>query len=218
MTPSISPTRKTYGIGQILGPAPLIAFLEGITTLGLELYALRVCASTIGSSTAVTGMVLGAILIALSIGYWRGGEASEKLSAAGKQGPEVMQAITWRLGQAVLLYGLLIPLHRPVMDFSYDLLGSIELSALLSALLYVPGVMRASSVLPLLAESRGGSNGQSAGSFLAISTIGSVVGSTAVPVLLFPSVGVRLSGMILIGLLVSATLIAAAGTRRGTTP
>lgn len=50
----------------------LIAFLEGFTTLSVEIMAIRNSISIIGSNAIATSIILGIILLALSYGYYRG--------------------------------------------------------------------------------------------------------------------------------------------------
>jgi hypothetical protein len=52
-------------------PISLIAFLEGFTTLSIEIIALRRFTPIIGSNSVSTSIILGVILLALSYGYYR---------------------------------------------------------------------------------------------------------------------------------------------------
>src|SRR5260370_10205715 len=54
----------------------IIAFIEGFSTLAVEVIAIRLAIPIVGSSVTLTGVMLGVVLFALSAGYWRGGEAS----------------------------------------------------------------------------------------------------------------------------------------------
>lgn len=50
----------------------IIAFLEGFTTLSVEIMVIRNSLSIIGSNAIATSTILGIILLALSYGYYRG--------------------------------------------------------------------------------------------------------------------------------------------------
>src|SRR5215831_17014893 len=56
----------------------LVAFLEGFSTLAVEVIAIRLAIPVAGSSMTLTGVMLGVVLFALSAGYWRGGELSSR--------------------------------------------------------------------------------------------------------------------------------------------
>src|SRR5690348_16406693 len=56
----------------------LVAFLEGFSTLAVEVVAIRLAIPVAGSSMTLTGVMLGVVLFALSAGYWRGGELSSR--------------------------------------------------------------------------------------------------------------------------------------------
>ena len=69
----------------------VIAFLEGIVTLGMELYAVRVSSGIVGLSVGFTGILLGTILVALSLGYWYGGRSARREGTA----EDVMGGARW---------------------------------------------------------------------------------------------------------------------------
>ena len=48
------------------------AVIEGASTLAVEVIAIRLAVPVVGSSAALTGIMLGVVLLALSAGYWRG--------------------------------------------------------------------------------------------------------------------------------------------------
>ena len=60
----------------------IVAFLEGFSTLAVEVIAIRLAIPVAGSSMTLTGVMLGVVLLALSAGYWRGGELSSALSVS----------------------------------------------------------------------------------------------------------------------------------------
>gem|GEM_PF-2907512 len=50
----------------------LIAFLEGFSTLAVEIVAMRIAIPVVGSSIVLTSVFLGVVLLALSAGYRSG--------------------------------------------------------------------------------------------------------------------------------------------------
>ena len=64
-----------------------VAFLEGFSTLAVEVIAIRLATPVVGSSMTLTGVMLGVVLFALSAGYWRGGELSSRWDAPGPEKP-----------------------------------------------------------------------------------------------------------------------------------
>src|SRR6266567_90575 len=56
----------------------IVAFMEGFSTLAVEVVAIRLAIPVAGSSMTLTGVMLGVVLFALSAGYWRGGELSSR--------------------------------------------------------------------------------------------------------------------------------------------
>ena len=70
MQPPIAPARGVSYLPWI------IAFVEGFSTLAVEVIAIRLAIPVVGSSITLTGVMLGVVLFALSAGYWRGGALS----------------------------------------------------------------------------------------------------------------------------------------------
>src|SRR5260370_26024265 len=82
-------------------PTPWIsAFIEGFSTLAVEVIAIRLAIPVVGSSVTLTGVMLGVVLLALSAGYWRGGELSARWDKA-----QTRTALARNLLLAAVLYG-----------------------------------------------------------------------------------------------------------------
>ena len=59
----------------------VIVFLCGAALMALEIVAARVLAPALGNSIFVWGSVISAVMIALSAGYWLGGQVADRLGA-----------------------------------------------------------------------------------------------------------------------------------------
>ena len=85
-------------------PTPwIIAFLEGFSTLAVEVIAIRLAVPVVGSSITLTGVMLGVVLFALSAGYWRGGVLSAQWDTA-----HTRTRLTRNLLIAAVLYFLVV--------------------------------------------------------------------------------------------------------------
>lgn len=98
-------------------PLPwIIAFLEGFSTLAVEVIAIRLAIPVVGSSMTLTGVMLGVVLFALSAGYWRGGELSAQWDRA-----KIRTALTRNLLVAAVLYGAVaFPLEATLIEELLD--------------------------------------------------------------------------------------------------
>src|SRR5438034_10813046 len=82
-------------------PTPwIVAFIEGFSTLAVEVIAIRLAVPVVGSSITLTGVMLGVVLFALSAGYWRGGVLSARWDRA-----QTRTRLTLNLLFAAVLYG-----------------------------------------------------------------------------------------------------------------
>jgi hypothetical protein len=93
---------------SIAGPLiAVIAVLEGFTTLSVEVIAIRLAVPIVGSSIVLTGITLGAVLLALSAGYWAGGALSSRLPRAAIRGK-----LAQYLAAAAVLYAIAFALFN----------------------------------------------------------------------------------------------------------
>ncbi len=189
----------------------LVAALEGATTLAVEVIALRLAVPIVGSSSTLTGIVLAVVLLALSMGYWRGGISSSQL---GDRGP---RQLAINLMIAAAFYGFIsFPLFASTLEGMVGTLGFEAGIALTSLLLLFYPVFLASQTIPMLTQLiSSGRTGQDAGLMLFFSTLGSVLGGILTPILLFPWLGVAATGWVVAAVLVvCALLISSAGRTR----
>jgi predicted membrane-bound spermidine synthase len=188
-----------------------IAFLEGFSTLAVEVIAIRLAVPIVGSSMTLTGVMLGVVLFALSVGYWRGGALSASWTPE-----QIRRALARNLLIASMMYGALAfpweaPLLEKLLDWNWPLPVAIGGSAI--ALFLVP-IYLASQTVPMLAELTNvdGHAGRASGRVLFFSTVGSVAGGIVTPVWLFPLIGVTHTTSIVCGMLAAAALVVAIRT------
>src|SRR5947208_8746378 len=174
-------TQPRTSAGWIAALTPwIIAVIEGASTLAVEVIAIRVAVPVVGSSAALTGIMLGVVLLALSAGYWRGGVFSSRWDSR-----KMEIALTRNLLLAGVIYGALsfqfeAAMLEKLLDAGVILPWSIGLTAVL---LLAPPIYLASQTVPLLAEltNRDGKAGKASGKVLFFSTIGSVAGGIVTP-------------------------------------
>lgn len=179
-----------------------VALLEGFSTLAVEVIAIRLAIPVVGSSVILTGVMLGIVLLALSAGYWRGGELSSKWDTA-----RTRKILARNLLLAAALYGVVaFPFEARLLDRLLDWLNLPLSIGITAALLYLAPIYFASQTVPMLAEvtSGDGHAGRASGKVLFFSTLGSVMGGVFTPVYLFPSLGVARSSYLVCAVLAAA--------------
>jgi len=164
----------------------VIVFVCGAALMALELVAARILAPAMGSSIFVWGSVISIVMIALSLGYWVGGQLADKRDASRVLGPLIAAAGVFTVVAPVVAAAIL-----PRAATLGPRLGSLVASALI---FFVPSLLLA-TVSPLsvrLAASRGLEHiGRSAGGLYAVSTAGSVVGTLATAFWLIPTLSLE---------------------------
>jgi predicted membrane-bound spermidine synthase len=188
----------------------IVAFMEGFSTLAVEVVAIRLAIPVAGSSMTLTGVMLGVVLFALSAGYWRGGELSSRWDSSRTQ-----SALTRNLLLAGAIYAAIsFPLESILLEAVLNTEMSLGLAiGLTASILFVLPVYLASQTVPMLAEltNSEGKAGKASGKVLFFSTLGSVAGGILTPVFLFPYLGVRASTYVICGLLLAAAGLMAIG-------
>jgi predicted membrane-bound spermidine synthase len=195
-------------------PTPwVIAFIEGFSTLAVEVIAIRLAIPVVGSSVTLTGVMLGIVLFALSAGYWRGGVLSARWDKA-----QTRTALTRNLILAAVIYGALaFPLEAHLLEKLLDMgLGLPMAIGVTATLLFLIPIYLASQTVPMLAELTNvdGKAGKASGKVLFYSTLGSVAGGIVTPVWLFPYIGVARSTYVVCGLLLGIGGVMAFGQFR----
>lgn len=231
---------------KVLAICLVIALLEGFAGLGIEIYAIRISATYIGSSISITGIILAMVLIAIAVGYWYGGRLSQEIytprQALLKAGHVLsLSAICHAIGciiQLPLLAAMSASTDNPII------------AAIGVGVLFGVGLAFGSTAIPLItqflslrdqhinshaksvasdinnkvmnnnvintkvmnnsADSSSHNNvdaGKNAGMMVAITTVGSVLGSTLTPILLLPYIGLMSSlALFIAALAISAYL------------
>ena len=188
----------------------LLVFVAGFTSLGLELSAARLLDPWFGNSILVWAALIGLVLACLSLGYWLGGRVADRRpSARLLYGLALAAAVLIALIPAASL-----PILRRAALSALDL-GNVNVGLLagaglaIFALFSVPTVLlgMVSPFAIRLTVTDVSRSGQVAGRLYALSTVGSLLG-TFVPVLiLIPTLGTRLTFIVLAGLLAVTALI-----------
>jgi spermidine synthase len=183
-----------------------IVFICGACLMGLELVAARVLAPALGNSIYVWGSVISTVMVALSLGYWLGGQIADRWGAPRAFGPVIAGAGLFTVA-APLVAGA-------TLSWAADLgprAGSLAASALI---FFVPALLLA-MVSPLgvsLAAGKGLARiGRSAGNLYAVSTAGSIVGTLGTAFWLIPLLSIEPliigTGFVLLGTAVVASVL-----------
>lgn len=193
----------------------LAAFIEGFSTLAVEVIAIRLAVPVVGSSATLTGVMLGVVLFALSAGYWRGGELSSRWDTGRTRTALARNLVVAAVIYAAISFPAEAALLEKLLDADLNLGLAIGTAA---AILFVFPVYLASQTVPMLAEltNSEGKAGKASGKILFFSTLGSVAGGILTPICLFPYLGVRASTYVVCGLLAGAAGLIAIGTVRPT--
>jgi spermidine synthase len=181
------------------------AFTSGGVLLSVEIAASRVLAPYFGNSLFVWGALIGVVLTGLSVGYWLGGLAADRVPA-----PALMIAVMGLGAGSVLAVPLI---DDSVLEAVVEWDPGPRANPLVAAVLLfgVPSVVLA-AVTPiavrLLARSVE-TLGATAGRLFAISTAGSIVGTFATAFWLVPELGIdQLLAFAAATLFLAATLFA----------
>lgn len=204
----------------------LSVFFEGISSLGVELYALRITGFFVGQSSAIAGIILATVLLACALGYYVGGVKSQKITKVSLNGFNVDlnkndndKIMGLLLNKASLYFLIASAIYLMAAFIQIPLLYQLmiwKLSPLIIALIigtvFSFGVFFGCCAVPILAQylslrsGEDGSTGKYAGIMVAITTLGSVMGSTIMPIFLIPLLGLNLSLLIMVILLLMASL------------
>ncbi len=170
------------------------AFLGGAGTMVIELSAVRLVAPWFGASTVVWTNVIGVVLLALALGYALGARLASKadpLRALRATLAIAAASSAWLPFAAPSVCAFFMPSGVAL----HDAFRLLEWGSLASTLvLFVPPAACLGTVAPLATEilQRAGSShaGAAGGRVLAISTIGSLVGTFGSVHVLIPELGI----------------------------
>ena len=186
-----------------LSKPEVAVFVAGITSMGLEILALRIVAPQFGSHIYTVGGLLTVFLAALSLGYWRGGKHAATRASTGR--------LIWLL--------LLTAVYVALVIFARDILlvatTTIPLPARYASLpaivlLFGPPTYFLGFISPYAAElSHKDGVGEASGHVYALGTIGSILGAGATTFFLIPAMSIDGIGL-LFGFLLVGTALALA--------
>ncbi len=212
-----APPDSTSGRGAVLLLGAVA--LAGAGTMIVELSAVHLMAPWFGSTNAVWTNAIGVILLALALGYSLGARWSRREVPAVR----LVQVLSGAAAWCVLLPWINGPVAGWFMPSGVTLDGAVSLlfwgSLACSTVLFLPPAWLLGCVAPLAVEllARGGNDraGHAGGRVLAVSTVGSLVGTFATTYWLIPSLGLRFTfALAAAALALAATLIATSGKRR----
>jgi len=159
----------------------LIVFVCGAALMGLEFIAARLLAPALGSSLFVWGAVISIVMVALSLGYWVGGQVADRFGSTRTLAPIIAAA-----GVFTVVVPPLTALVLPLVSGLGARTGSLVASAVV---FFFPSLLLA-MVSPLGVRLATGTRvdhvGRSAGQLYAVSTAGSIVGTIATAFWLIP--------------------------------
>ncbi|MEK7597023.1 MAG: fused MFS/spermidine synthase [Patescibacteria group bacterium] len=163
-----------------------IAFSVGGASMIIELVGLRILIPYYGNSINLWSIVISVILGSLSIGYWIGGVLSDKNKRLS-----ILQNLLFSAGIILVV----TTIFKDSIIYYVDLLSNnnLLLSSLYSSIiLFAPTNIFLGMIFPYIINMNLSSLkkiGISVGSFYAISTIGSIVGTISSSFILIPRLG-----------------------------
>lgn len=182
-----------------------VLLLEGFSTVAIELIAIRQLIPAVGSNIVVTSWTIGLFLLALALGYWKGGTVSRgtDVEALNRR-----LAISYSLSAAWLGIGLSLPFI--LQFFMLPVYWQLALLIYVITVLIVP-VIALGQTVPVLAAIAGLSGergtGELTGGALFLSTLGSVASALLLPTLLFQTIGVQMTLVLVCALLVLVAIL-----------
>ena len=164
----------------------IVVFVSGAVLMALEIVGSRVLAPYFGSSIFVWGSLISVVLAALSLGYYWGGQLSER-------NPSFARLIFLLLIPGVLIF--LLPFVYPSINLWVATVNfGNRLNPLMAStiLFLLPGIFLGtiSPYVIRLAATKLSSVGSTAGTLYALSTCGSIFGTLFTAFYLIPLIGV----------------------------
>lgn len=164
----------------------IVSIICGAALMALEIVGGRLLSPFFGSSVYVWGSIISVFLIALSAGYYLGGNLADKK-------PDINYLLGFIVLSGVLI--LFIPsMANPVVNLSHSAgLGNFGALVVAMILFFLPslGLGMVSPYVVKLAVSSTTGLGNLVGAFYAISTFGSIIGTLGTTFVLIPLFGVR---------------------------
>ena len=172
----------------------IVILLEGYVVLSTELVAIRQLIPFVGSGTETVAIIIAAVLMPLSFGYYVGGNYRPKY------GQGKLMTIRNRLiknvisSSIILVFGLsyvLLEIYFGIFD-NYNISHRVAQSSIFSLLFMVYPVYLLGQTAPLVSNYfRGSHLSKATGTILMFSTIGSFFGATLSTLVLMGAIGVH---------------------------
>ena len=169
-------------------PLGLIVFTVGFSILGAEIAAARLLAPYFGASTIVWANTIGIVLVALSIGYWYGGQLADRNPTRGGPVPDRAARGAAARGRAVRRRP--VPRRRPSTRSTRSRPARSSARCSPSPCSSRLPILVSGAVAPYalrLAVADVAEAGTVSGRLYAISTVGSLLGTFASALLLHPA-------------------------------
>jgi spermidine synthase len=184
-------------LSKIAGYRPsrqqLAVVVSGIVSMGLEILAGRVLAPEFGSTIYTWGSIIGISMLALSLGYHRGGKSAEKADEGYLDRFLIFTAayivFLTVFGEQVLTISSLLPI------------GTRYAALVPVATLFGPPTYFLGFISPYAVQlSKKESKGEASGHFYAVGTAGSILGAFGTTFFLIPNFSVNVIYAIFTGL------------------
>ena len=191
------------GVPRWLEKPGVAVFVSGVTSMGLQILALRVVAPQYGNSIYTIGSVITVFLAALSLGYWRGGQRSDAHASTDR--------LLW-LCLFTAVYVAIVIVGRDALLSTTSTLNLDPRYASLPAviLLFGPPTYLLGFISPYAAElSYKDGIGEASGHVYAIGTIGSILGTAGTTFVLIPAFDVDQIGLFFGALLIATAVMLA---------
>ncbi len=164
----------------------VIAFIEGVSVLGIELLGGKIISSYYGSSHVTWTIVLGVTLFALAVGYYLGGVLSTKKDSKGI-------LFNCFVLSALLIGIVLISANRIfVYTSELDFYKGLVISSILIISPPLIAIGSTTSILIQLLNQNSIFSGRAAGKIYAFSTLGGILSTLIIGFIIIPTFGVSL--------------------------
>lgn len=181
-TDAAASVSETSGISTLMLRAAVV--IGGASVMVVEILGSRVLAPVFGTTLHVWSALITVTLASLAIGYAWGGRIADKRPGLGT----LMTVMAISAG-TLLLADLIT---RPVLSAAYSA-GMVGGTFVAAILLFLPTLLLLGMVSPMAVRAAADqlNLGRSVGNLYAISTIGSVIGSLAVSLLIIPNMNIH---------------------------
>ncbi|WP_049926900.1 spermidine synthase [Halopiger goleimassiliensis] len=178
----------------------LAVFVSGVTSMGIEILAVRIVAPQFGSHIYTVGGILTVLLAALSLGYWQGGKRAD--TATNRE-------MSWLMLATAVYIAVVVYASDLLVSYTSTLALPPEYASLPAVIvLFGPPTYLLGFISPYAAElSRKVGTGEASGHVYALGTIGSIVGSGATTFVFIPAMTVDGIGLLFGFALVATALV-----------